>query len=134
MIIQITLKLNRMLGWTHLLISFQEDPALIICNILLIHKQTKRQADSYKNIYLFGLLRCFQHCTGHMTTGSWKGRGNQYIKLVKVLYCKLLAKGKPLSYLRSGRDSNSDLRGGRRVCYYCASMAPVIKMIPPWWR
>ena len=28
---------------------------------------------------LFGLLRRFQHCTGHMTTGSWKGRGNQYI-------------------------------------------------------
>ena len=22
-------------------------------------------------------------------TGSWKGRGNQYIQLVKVLYCKL---------------------------------------------
>ena len=25
-----------------------------------------------------GLCR-FQHCTGHITTGSWKGRGNQYI-------------------------------------------------------
>ena len=22
-------------------------------------------------------------------TGSWKGKGNQYIQLVKVLYCKL---------------------------------------------
>ena len=66
--------------------------------------------------------------------GSWKGRRNQYIKLVKVLYCKLLAKGNPLSYLRSGRDSNSDLRGGRQVCYHCASVAPVIKMIPPWRR
>ena len=30
-------------------------------------------------IYLFGVLRRFQHCTGHITTGSWKGRGNQYI-------------------------------------------------------
>ena len=30
-------------------------------------------------ICLFGVLRCFQHCTGHITTGSWKGRGNQYI-------------------------------------------------------
>ena len=29
--------------------------------------------------YLFGVLRRFQHCTGHITTGSWKGRGNQYI-------------------------------------------------------
>ena len=26
-------------------------------------------------IYLFGVLR---HCTGHITMGSWKGRGNQY--------------------------------------------------------
>ena len=24
-------------------------------------------------IYLFGVLRRFQHCTGHITTGSWKG-------------------------------------------------------------
>ena len=31
------------------------------------------------SICLFGVLRRFQHCTGHITTGSWKGRGNQYI-------------------------------------------------------
>ena len=30
-------------------------------------------------VCLFGVLRRFQHCTGHITTGSWKGRGNQYI-------------------------------------------------------
>ena len=30
-------------------------------------------------LLLFGVLRRFQHCTGHITTGSWKGRGNQYI-------------------------------------------------------
>ena len=47
-------------------------------------------------IYLFGVLRCFQHCTGHITAGSWKGRGNQYIQLVKVLYCKLPTNGKQL--------------------------------------
>ena len=35
-------------------------------------------------IYLFGVLRRFQHCTGHITTGSWKGRGNQYIQFVRV--------------------------------------------------
>ena len=40
-------------------------------------------------INLFGVLRRFQHCTGHIMMGSWKGRGNQYIQLVKVLYCKL---------------------------------------------
>ena len=29
----------------------------------------------YLFIYLFGVLCRFQHCTGHITTGSWKGRG-----------------------------------------------------------
>ena len=47
-------------------------------------------------IYLFGVLRCFQHCTGHITTGSWKGRGNQYIELARVLYCKLPTNSKQL--------------------------------------
>ena len=51
---------------------------------------------SYSIIYLFGVLCRFQHCTGHITTGSWKGRGNQYIQLVKVLYCKLHTNGKRL--------------------------------------
>ena len=47
-------------------------------------------------IYLFGFLIGFQHCLGHVTTGSFMGRGNQYIQLVKVLYCKLLMIGKKL--------------------------------------
>ena len=47
-------------------------------------------------IYLFGVLRRFQHCTGHITTGSWKGRGNQYIQFVGVLYCQLPTNGKQL--------------------------------------
>ena len=50
----------------------------------------------YVFIYLFGVLRRFQHCTGHITTGSWKGRGNQYIQFVRVLYCKLPTNGKQL--------------------------------------
>ena len=45
-------------------------------------------------VCLFGVLRRFQHCTGHITTGSWKGRGNQYIQFVRVLYCKLPTNGK----------------------------------------
>ena len=45
---------------------------------------------------LFEVLRRFQHCTGHITTGSLKGKGNQYIQLVKVLYCKLPTNGKHL--------------------------------------
>ena len=47
-------------------------------------------------IYLFGVLRRFQHYTGHITMGSWKGRGNQYIQFVRVLYCKLPTNGKQL--------------------------------------
>ena len=50
----------------------------------------------YICIYLFGVLRRFQHCTGHIMTGSWKGRGNQYIEFVRVLYCKLPTNGKQL--------------------------------------
>ena len=45
---------------------------------------------------LFGVLRRFQHCTGHITTGSWKGRGNQYIQFARVVYCKLPTNGKQL--------------------------------------
>ena len=47
-------------------------------------------------IYLFGVLRRFQHCIGHNTMGSWKGRGKQYIQFVRVLYCKLSTNGKQL--------------------------------------
>ena len=47
-------------------------------------------------VYLFGVLRRFQHCTGHITTGSWKGRGNQYIEFTRVVYCKLPTNGKQL--------------------------------------
>ena len=47
-------------------------------------------------IYLFGVLRRFQHCTCHITMGSWKGRGNQYIEFARVVYCKLLTNGKQL--------------------------------------
>ena len=31
-----------------------------------------------------------QHCTGHIMMCSFMGRENQYIQLVKVLYCKWL--------------------------------------------
>ena len=47
-------------------------------------------------IYVFGALRRFQHCTGHNMMGSWKGRGNQYIQFIRVLYCKLLTNSKQL--------------------------------------
>ena len=47
-------------------------------------------------IYLFGVLHHFQHCTGHITTGSWKGRGNQYLEFIRDLYCNLTTNGKQL--------------------------------------
>ena len=50
----------------------------------------------YMSVYLFGVLHHFQHCTGHITMGSWKGRGNQYIQFVRVLYCKLPTNGRQL--------------------------------------
>ena len=75
---------------------------------------------------LFGVLRRFQHCTGHITTGSWKGRGNQYIEFARVVYCKLPTNGKqlPAFPLEPVRGSNPGLRGGRRECYHSATMAP----------
>ena len=75
---------------------------------------------------LFGVLRRFQHCTGHITTGSWKGRGNQYIEFARVVHCKLPTNGKqlPAFPLEPVRGSNPDLRGGRRECYHSATMAP----------
>ena len=77
-------------------------------------------------ICLFGFLRCFQHCTGHITTGSWKGRGNQYIEFARVVYRKLPTNGKqlPAFPLEPVRGSNPGLRGGRRECYHSATVAP----------
>ena len=60
---------------------------------------TETRLNTEKDLFifcLFGVLRRFQHCTGHITTGSWKGRGNQYIQFARVLYCKLPTNGKQL--------------------------------------
>ena len=80
-------------------------------------------------ICLFGVLRCFQHCTGHMT-GSWKGRGNQYIEFARVLYCKLPTNGKQLPAFPHKALTGIELRGGRRECYHSATVAPVDSLKP----
>ena len=68
-----------------------------------------------------------QHCTGHITTGSWKGRGNQYTQFVRVLYCKLpTASNYQLSHLRLCWEPNPGLRGGRRECY-CGPLGKFLK-------
>ena len=76
-------------------------------------------------IYLFGVLRRFQHCTGHITTGSWKGRGNQYIEFTRVVYCKLPTNGKqlPASPLKAstGIEPPTSEVGGESVT-----------TLPPW--
>ena len=77
-------------------------------------------------IYLFGVLRRFQHCTGHITTGSWKGRGNQYIQFVRVLYCKLLINSKqlPAFPLEAVTGIEPRPQSWGRECYHSATVAP----------
>ena len=48
------------------------------------------------SVPVLGVLHHFQHCTGHITMGSWKGGGNQYIQFIRILYCKLPTNGKQL--------------------------------------
>ena len=74
---------------------------------------------------LFGVLRRFQHCTGHITTGSWKGRGNQYIEFARVVYCKLPTNGKqlpafPLKAVTGIEPPTSEVRGES------------VTTLPPW--
>ena len=52
--------------------------AMLSTSTKILIKITCLEVGSF--IYLIGVLRRFQHCTGHITTGSWKGRGNQYIE------------------------------------------------------
>ena len=48
-------------------------------------------------MFIWVLTLLSAHCTGHITMGScFMGRGNQYIQLVKVLYCKLPNNSKQL--------------------------------------
>ena len=53
-----------------------------------------RQSVISDHIYFsfFDLLSVLNHtqylCIGYIVTDSWKGGGNQYIQLVKLLYCK----------------------------------------------
>ena len=77
--------------------------------------------------YLFGVFRRFQHCTGHITTGSWKGGGNQYIQFASgfcTVNCRPTASKYQLSHLRPCWEPNPGLRGGRQECYHSATVAP----------
>ena len=57
------------------------------------------QSSILSRIYLFiylGFYVAFNTVIGHITTGSWKVRGNQYIQFIRVLYCKMPTNGKQL--------------------------------------
>ena len=69
---------------------------MIFLNIIKFSKKKIVNVIQVGLFCLFGVLRRFQHCTGHITTGSWKGRGNQYIEFARVVYCKLPTNGKQL--------------------------------------
>ena len=74
----------------------------------------------------FGVLRSFQHCTGHIMTGSFVARGNQYTQLVKVLYCKLPTMGKQLpTFPHKVRGVNRQpQRWEASVLQHCTAVAP----------
>ena len=70
-------------------------------------------------------------CIGRITTGSFMGRGNQYIQLVKVLHCKLLTNDKQLPAfpleVRPGTGPRSQ-RWEARVLPLCHSGPIVIRL------
>ena len=64
--------------------------------------------------------------SGNITTGSWKGRGNQYIQFVRVLYCKLPTNGKQLPAFPFEAVPGTEPRPQRwrQECYHSATVAP----------
>ena len=96
-------KRERSLGPTLIPFNFESNP-----NRCLNTKKNKikplclgrdlRSPSALVHIYLFIwiLTLLSTQCTGHITTGSFMGRGNQYMQLVKVLYSKLPTNSKQL--------------------------------------
>ena len=73
-----------MSSWQNLTYSFAKKVKPYVSNLesLLKKISTENRPECIWNLIfvcLFGVLHRFQHFTGHITTGSWKGRGNQYI-------------------------------------------------------
>ena len=100
----------------------------------MLTEQNKKKAVHYFSLWnclsLFiylGFLRRFQHCTGHITMGSWKGRGNQYIQLVKILYCKLSTNDKQLPAFPLEAVPGTEPRPQRRE-----AGGESVTTLPPW--
>ena len=83
--------------------------ALNKCLLLSYHNKSKNTKNGkwdlqYIQMYMLSFylfihwgFKLLSTLSGHITTGSWKGRGNQYIQLVKILYCNLPTNGKQLA-------------------------------------
>ena len=71
-------------------------------------------------ICFYSILCHTKYLTDYIVMGSRKGRGNQYIQLVKVLYCKLLSNGKQLPAFPLEIGSGFELR----------SQTWVVKVLP----
>ena len=78
-----------MCSWLVLPVSFQ---VWLVC---VYNLQAHHNKMIKVDLFIWGLIR-FQHRTGHITMGSWKGRGKQYIQFVWVLYYKLPTNSKQL--------------------------------------
>ena len=72
-------------------------------------------------IYLFEFSCHLQHCIGHIITGSFMGRRNQNLQLVKILYYKLLTIGKQLPTFSHRVLS---LNHTHQSCYVCVLQLP----------
>ena len=68
------------------------NPVIYTRNLFFIHLSDKYIC----KFFHLGFYVACKHYTFHITTGSFVGRGNQYIQFVKVLYCKLLTIGNEL--------------------------------------
>ena len=114
------LNLNQFFLVTVLMLLGHEDNAFLVVVI------SSSCCNLHVLINLFGILRCFQHCIGHITKGSWKGRGNQYIQFIRVLYCKLPTNGKqlPASQLEAVLETKPQPQRWEAKCYHSATVAP----------
>ena len=85
-------------------------------------------------LFIWVLTSLSTHCIGHITgwlvvwaeqtsTYSWSG--------FCTVNCRPMASNYQLSHLRSGRESSSDFRGGRRECYHSATVPPPPPPPPP---
>ena len=84
------------LGWLITVVEIMCIPGVAIFILLTTDTDLPLLEVCIFILFIWVLTSLSTHYTGHITTGSWKGRGNQYIQLVKVLYCKLPANGKQL--------------------------------------